>query len=117
MLIYLNANVNAKMLIPKFPNHHNCSSPGYTSDLRAGAYETLLLRNTFAYETLLLRNTFAYETLLLRNTFASETLLLRNTLASETLLLMKHCMTLSSRKSPFQIVKHIRKMFSRMSLA
>ena len=106
MLIYLNANVNAKMLIPKFPNHHNCSSPGYTSDLRAGAYETLLLRNTFAYETLLLRNTFA-----------SETLLLRNTLASETLLLMKHCMTLSSRKSPFQIVKHIRKMFSRMSLA
>ena len=34
----------------------------------------------------------------------------------ETLLLMKHCMTLSSRKSPFQIVKHIRKMPSCQAL-
>ena len=63
--------------MPKFPNHHNCSSPGYTSDLRAGAYETFLPRNTFAYERHLL---------------------------------MKHCMTLSSIKTPFQIVKYIRKM-------
>ena len=74
------------MSIPKFSNHHNCSSPGYTSDLRAAAYETL-----FAYETLLLRNTIAYETLLLRNTFAFE-----------TIQLMKHCMTLSSRNYLFK---------------